>query len=77
MVDFIHIGGDVVIVILDVDTLGEKHFLSISQGSTENTEVVLSCLDQLRERGILFTKKVVAVIDDFLKVFVRTERRCN
>ena len=63
MVDGIHIGGDVVVVILGVDTLGEKHFLSISQGSTENTEVVLSCLDQLRERGILFTEKVVAVID--------------
>lgn len=63
MVDGIAIGGDTIVVILGVDTSGNKHFLGISQGSTENSVTVAECLNQLSERRIQFTDRVVAVLD--------------
>ena len=63
MVDGISIGGDIIVVALGVDTDGNKHFLSISQGSTENSIVVSECLNSIRYRNIQFTGKVVAVLD--------------
>lgn len=63
MIDGIYIGGDVIIVVLGVDLAGEKHFLGVSQGSTENSIVVEECLNRLADRDIQFTDKVVAVLD--------------
>lgn len=63
MIDGIAIGGDVVAVVLGVDTEGNKHFLGISQGSTENSVIVAECLNHLSEREIQFTDRVVAVLD--------------
>lgn len=63
MVDGIAVGGDIIVVVLGVDTEGNKHFLGISQGSTENSVTVAECLNQLSERRIQFTDRVVAVLD--------------
>lgn len=63
IVDGIHISDEVLVVILGIDTEGNKHFLGISQGSTENFEIVSGCLRSLFERQIQFTDKIIAVID--------------
>jgi transposase-like protein len=63
MIDGIYIGGDVIVVVLGVDLDGEKHFLGIIQGSTENSEIVEECLNHLSDRKIQFADRVVAVLD--------------
>lgn len=63
IIDGIHIGGDVLVVAMGVDLAGEKHFLGVSQGSTENAIVVSECLSRIAERKIQFTDKIVAVLD--------------
>jgi transposase-like protein len=63
MIDGIYIGGDVIVVVLGVDLSGEKHFLGVVQGSTENSVVVEECLNHLSDRNIQFTDRVVAVLD--------------
>jgi putative transposase len=63
MIDGIAVGGDVIVVVLGVDTEGNKHFLGISQGSTENSVIVAECLHRLDERDIQFADRVVAVLD--------------
>lgn len=63
MIDGLHVCGEVIVVALGVDVSGNKHFLGISQGSTENAEVVAGLLSSLADRKIQFTEKVLAVID--------------
>lgn len=63
MVDGLHVCDEVLVVAMGVDVSGNKHFLGISQGSTENAEVVSGLLSSLAERKIQFTGKVLAVID--------------
>jgi len=63
MIDGLHFGDEVIIVALGVDLGGNKHFLGVSQGSTENAEVVKDLLNSLKEREIRFSKRVLAVLD--------------
>lgn len=63
LIDGIHIGGDVIVVAMGVDISGEKRFLGVSQGSTENAEVVKDLLASLADREIRFTERLVGVID--------------
>lgn len=65
MVDGIEFGDSILIVALGVDKLGDKHILGISEGSTENSEVVKSLLAKISEenRKIHFTDRILAVID--------------
>ena len=63
LVDGLHVCGEALVVALGVDMQGNKYFLGISQGSTENADVVKALLASLGERGIRFTDRVLAVID--------------
>ena len=63
MIDGIHIGDDVIVVALGIDLSGTKHFLGISQGSTENSVVVQDLLTSLERRKIQFTERIIAVLD--------------
>lgn len=63
VLDGIVFGGSVVIVALGVDTDGEKHFLGVSEGSTENSETCMNLLQSISARGITFTDKVLVVMD--------------
>ncbi|MDH4267883.1 MAG: IS256 family transposase [Deltaproteobacteria bacterium] len=63
MIDGTYMGGEVIVVALGVDRSGNKHFLGISQGSTENAEVVKSLLGSIASRDIRFTERVIAVLD--------------
>ena len=63
VVDGIHVGKTAIIVALGVDTEGNKHFLGIFEGSTENAEAVRELFRSIKEREIKFTKRVVCVMD--------------
>jgi putative transposase len=63
LIDGIHIGSDVIVVAMGIDLSGEKHFLGISQGSTENSEVVKDLLASLNKRNIKFSRRIIAVLD--------------
>ena len=63
VLDGIAFGGSMVIVALGVDTTGEKHFLGISEGSTENFETCMHLLQSISKREIKFTDRVLAVMD--------------
>jgi putative transposase len=62
-VDGVNFGGDMVIVALGVDMQGNKHFIGISQGSTENAEIVSELLASIAERNIQFSHRVICVLD--------------
>lgn len=65
MVDGIEFGDSILIVALGVNKSGEKHILGLSEGSTENSEVVKSLLEKItaENRNINFTERILAVID--------------
>lgn len=62
-IDGVNFGGDMVVVALGVDMQGNKHFIGISQGSTENAEIVSDLLGSIAERKIKFSHKVICVLD--------------
>lgn len=63
VLDGIAFGGSIVIVVLGVDTAGNKHFLGISEGSTENADNALQALRAIRDRDTVFTDRVLVVMD--------------
>lgn len=62
-IDGVNFGGDMVVVALGVDKQGNKHFIGISQGSTENSEIVADLLGSIASRNIRFSHKVICVLD--------------
>ena len=62
-VDGVNFGGEMVIVALAVDMQGNKHFIGLSQGSTENAQIVSDLLSDIAERNIKFSPKVICVLD--------------
>jgi len=62
-IDGVNFGGDMVVVALGVDKQGNKHFIGISQGSTENAEIVADLLGSIALRNIQFSHKVICVLD--------------
>lgn len=62
-IDGIHVADEVIVVILGIDANGNKHFLSIVQGSSEHSEIVLLALRKLQDREIKFSEKVLVVSD--------------
>lgn len=62
-IDGVNFGGDMVVVALGVDKQGNKHFIGISQGSTENAEIVADLLGSIADRKIQFSHKVICVLD--------------
>jgi putative transposase len=62
-IDGVNFGGDMVVVALGVDMQGNKHFIGLSQGSTENTVIVSDLLANIAERNIKFSPKVICILD--------------
>lgn len=63
VMDGTEFGGSMLIVALGVDRTGKKHILGISEGSTENSELCLSLLRNLQDRGLRFSRRLLAVLD--------------
>ena len=63
MIDGKHIHGECVVVALGVDVQGKKHILGLVQGATENSTVVQHLLDDLIERGLDASRRMLIVLD--------------
>ena len=62
-IDTIHRGGQAFIVALGLDTLGQKQPLGFWEGATDNAEIAKAMLDELEERGLKLSAKVLFIID--------------
>ncbi len=63
LIDGIHLGKQVLVVALGIETSGEKHVLGLWQGATENTAVVKELLEDLVARGLNPERRYLFVID--------------
>ena len=63
LIDGIHLGQQVLVVALGIETSGIKHVLGLWQGATENTTVVKELLEDLVERGLAPERRYLFVID--------------
>lgn len=63
LIDGIHLGKQVLVVALGMETSGKKHVLGLWQGATENTTVVKELLEDLVARGLDSQRRYLFVID--------------
>lgn len=63
LIDGIHLGHQVLVVALGIETSGTKHILGLWQGATENTAVVKDLLEDLVARGLSTERRYLFVID--------------
>ena len=63
LIDGIHLGKQVLVVALGIETTGKKHVLGLWQGLTENTAVVKDLLEDLVARGLIAERRYLFVID--------------
>lgn len=63
LIDGIHLGKQVLVVALGIETTGKKHVLGLWQGATENTAVVKDLLEDLVTRGLSSERRYLFVID--------------
>lgn len=62
-IDGIRIAGQMIVVAVGLDAVGEKHLLGLKPGDTENASVVKALLTDLVERGIGQDKRRLFIID--------------
>lgn len=63
LIDGIHMGKQVLVVALGLESSGKKHVLGLWQGATENTVVVKDLLEDLVTRGLAPERRYLFVID--------------
>lgn len=63
LIDGKYLYGECVVVAMGVDFEGKKHILGLMQGATENSTVVQHLLDDLIERGLNATQRMLIVLD--------------
>src|SRR5271169_5028849 len=63
LIDGIHLGQQVLVVALGIESSGNKHVLGLWQGATENTTVVQALLEDLEARGLNPKRRYLFVID--------------
>lgn len=74
LIDGIHLGKQVLVVALGIETSGKKHVLGLWQGATENTTVVKDLLEDLVARGLSAERRYLFVIDGAKALRVAIER---
>jgi transposase-like protein len=63
LIDGIHLGQQVLVVALGIESSGKKQVLGLWQGATENTTVVKELLEDLVARGLAPERRYLFVID--------------
>ena len=63
LIDGIHLGQQVLVVALGIESSGKKQVLGLWQGATENTTVVQELLEDLVARGLNPERRYLFVID--------------
>jgi transposase-like protein len=74
LIDGIHLGQQVLVVALGIETSGKKHVLGLWQGATENTTVVKELLEDLVARGLNPERRYLFVIDGVKALRAAIER---
>jgi putative transposase len=54
---------EMIVVVMGIDSTGEKHILGLRQGATENAQVCKELLELLRERGVRTDLPTLFVLD--------------
>lgn len=62
-IDGYHIAGDVYIIALGIDTMGQKKALGLWQGATENHVICNELLSSLEQRGLCLEGEILYVTD--------------
>lgn len=63
VIDGVHVGETVHIVVLGVETSGKKHILGFRQGATENSQVCIELFEELLQRGFHADRPMLVVLD--------------
>jgi putative transposase len=63
VIDGVHVGETVHIVVLGVETSGKKHILGFRQGATENSQVCTELFEEFIQRGLQAERPVLVVLD--------------
>lgn len=63
VIDGIEVDETVFVAALGVDRQGVKHLLGFREGATENAEVCVQLMNDLKERGLAMDHAVLAVLD--------------
>lgn len=63
MIDGTWLGEHLMLVVLGIDTEGQKHVLGVREGTTENEGVCRSLLSELVDRGLVVERARLFVID--------------
>jgi len=74
LIDEIHLGKQVLLVALGIETSGKKHVLGLWQGATENTAVVKDLLEDLVARGVSTERRYLFVINGTKALRAAVER---
>ncbi|MGH9782135.1 MAG: IS256 family transposase [Candidatus Acidiferrales bacterium] len=74
LIDGIHLGKQVLVVALGLESSGKKHVLGLWQGATENTTVVKELLEDLVARGLHPERRYLFVIDGAKALRAAVER---
>lgn len=62
-IDGVDFDGEMMIVVLGVESDGSKRVLGVRQGATENAVVVRSLIEEMRERGLCCDQPTLFVLD--------------
>jgi transposase-like protein len=63
MIDGVQYAGETLVVVLGITEDGTKRVLGLRQGATENAELVVSLLEELRSRGLDTSRPTLLVLD--------------
>lgn len=63
LIDGVVLQGETIVAALGIDTEGGKHVLGIWEGGTENTDTVVSLLNDLVDRGLKKDRSYLFVLD--------------
>jgi len=63
VIDGVHVGETVHIVVLGVETSGKKYILGFRQGATENSQVCSELFEEFIQRGLQAERPMLVVLD--------------
>src|SRR6266699_5681029 len=74
IIDGIEVDGTVFISAIGIDTQGVKHLLGFAEGATENSEVCVELLQNMKDRGLKMGARAILAILDGSKALQKAVR---
>jgi transposase-like protein len=73
-IDGVHFKGQMVVAAIGVTSEGRKIVLSVRQGATENAQVCIDLLEELRQRGLSTEQNTLFILDGSKALHAAVER---